>query len=71
LHSVNQKNQRDKLKYYWSARIDELTSLVRNLNARKKTGTAWSKKGQQRCPQSLQNMKADWPNSKKNKGKKI
>jgi hypothetical protein len=70
LHSVNQKNQRDKLKYYWSARIDELTSLVRNLNARKKTGTAWSKKDSNVAPKAYKNMKAGWPNSKKNKGKK-
>ena len=37
----------------------------------KKAGTSRSKKDNTVSPKAYKNMKAGWPNSKKNKGKKI
>tara|TARA_R110001606_G_scaffold79558_2_gene183541 strand:+ start:250 stop:393 length:144 start_codon:yes stop_codon:yes gene_type:complete len=45
-------------------------SLVKNMNARKKAGTSRSKKNSSVSPKAFKDMKAGWPNSKKNKAKK-
>jgi|TARA_R110000823_G_scaffold54987_1_gene134660 hypothetical protein len=52
------------------ARIGEIMSLVKNMNARKKAGTSRSKKNSSVSPKAFKDMKAGWPNSKKNKAKK-
>ena len=44
-------------------------SLYRNMNARKKAGTSRSKKNSTVSAKSYKNMKAGFPNSKKNKAK--
>lgn len=45
-------------------------SLVENINARKKSGKSRSKKNSTVSPRAYKDMKAGWPNSKKNKAKK-
>ena len=52
------------------ARIGEIMSLVKNMNARKKAGTSRSKKNSSVSPKAFKDMKAGWPNSAKNKAKK-
>tara|TARA_R110000851_G_scaffold82028_1_gene179975 strand:+ start:289 stop:507 length:219 start_codon:yes stop_codon:yes gene_type:complete len=52
------------------ARIGEIMSLVKHMNARKKAGTSRSKKNSSVSPKAFKDMKAGWPNSKKNKAKK-
>jgi hypothetical protein len=52
------------------ARIGEIMSLVKNMNARKKAGTSRSKKNSSVSPKAFKDMKAGWPNSKINKAKK-
>jgi hypothetical protein len=44
-------------------------SLYKNMNARKKAGTSRSKKNSTVSAKSYKNMKAGFPNSKKNKAK--
>jgi len=44
-------------------------SLYKNMNARKKAGTARPKSKSTISAKSYSNMKAGFPNSKKNKGK--
>ena len=45
-------------------------SLYENINKRKKAGTSRSKKDSTISPKAYANMKAGFPNSKKNKAKK-
>ena len=45
-------------------------SLYENINKRKKAGTSRSKKKSTISKKAYKNMKAGFPNSKKNKGKK-
>tara|TARA_Y100000289_G_C3850033_1_gene113033 strand:+ start:249 stop:422 length:174 start_codon:yes stop_codon:yes gene_type:complete len=45
-------------------------SLYENMNNRKKAGTSRSKKDSTISPKAYANMKAGFPNSKKNKAKK-
>ena len=45
-------------------------SLVKNMNARKKSGKSRTKKNSTVSPSAYKDMKAGWPNSKKNKAKK-
>tara|TARA_B100001287_G_scaffold107686_2_gene90715 strand:- start:7551 stop:7724 length:174 start_codon:yes stop_codon:yes gene_type:complete len=45
-------------------------SLYENMNNRKKTGTSRSKKNSTISPKAYADMKAGFPNSKKNKAKK-
>ena len=45
-------------------------SLVKNMNARKKAGTSRTKKKSTVSDKAYKDMKAGWPNSKKNKAKK-
>ena len=45
-------------------------SLVKNMNARKKAGTSRTKKKSTVSPKAYKDMKAGWPNSKKNKAKR-
>jgi|TARA_R110000868_G_scaffold2354_1_gene17478 hypothetical protein len=44
-------------------------SLYANINAKKKAGTSKSKAKSTITPKAYANMKAGFPNSKKNKGK--
>ena len=44
-------------------------SLYANINAKKKSGTSKSKAKSTITPKAYANMKAGFPNSKKNKGK--
>ena len=44
-------------------------SLYKNINARKRAGTSRSKKNSTVSAKSYKNMKAGFPNSKKNKAK--
>ena len=44
-------------------------SLYKNINAKKKAGTSKSKKDSTISPKAYKNMKAGFPNSKKNKAK--
>ena len=45
-------------------------SLYRNINRRKKAGTSRSKKKSTISPKAYADMKAGFPNSKKNKAKR-
>ena len=58
---------------YWANKVkwqEQYMSLYRNINKRKKAGTSRSKKKSTISAKAYANMKAGFPNSKKNKAKK-